>query len=86
MGRPVIVPDLPVFRDEIGETPAGFLFRAGSSESLAATLDLVFANPTKLREFGILAREHVRRSRIWNQWLPEMWRQSVASSLDTTNA
>ena len=28
MAKPVVVADLPVFRDELGENPAGWFFRA----------------------------------------------------------
>lgn len=86
MGKPVIVPDLPVFRDELGNGSTGLFFRAGSSESLAEVLDLALSQPDKLSEIGRVARDHIARSRIWSHCLPELWRNPANRSARPAHA
>jgi glycosyltransferase involved in cell wall biosynthesis len=73
LGKPVIVPDLPVFRDELGPDFSDLFFKAGSSESLAQVLDAALSQPAKLIELGRLAREKVSKFRVWSQHLPKIW-------------
>jgi len=86
MGKPIVVPNLPVFRDELGENPAGLFFRAGSSQSLAEVLDSALSRPLRLREIGELARHHVAKNRIWSQHLPQIWIKPALPSVAPSNA
>lgn len=65
MGRPVIVPDLPVFRDELGEAPPGWFFRAGDPEDLARCITEIIAAPAARAALGGQARAHVEAQRTW---------------------
>lgn len=67
MGKPVIVPDLPVFRDELGPEPAGWFFRAGDAEDLARVIDGALAQPGRLVELGLRARAYAVSQRSWRQ-------------------
>jgi len=67
MGKPVIVPDLPVFRDELGPDPAGWLFRAGDAQDLARVIDGAFAEPDRLAELGLRARDYAVSQRSWQR-------------------
>jgi len=64
-GKPVIVPDLPVFRDEMGSHPAGWFFRAGDSADLARVIVAAFADPAALPMLGARAREYAVTQRSW---------------------
>jgi glycosyltransferase involved in cell wall biosynthesis len=77
LGKAVIVPDLPVFRDELGPDFSDFFFKPGSSESLAQVLDATLSHPAKLMELGRLAREKVSKFRVWSQHLPKIWMGSA---------
>ena len=68
LGKAVVVPDLPVFRDELGEQPAGWLFHAGNAEHLADVLSAALANPVLLAEKGRQGRKHVLACRQWRQF------------------
>lgn len=65
MGKPVIVPDLPVFRDELGENPAGWFFRAGDAVSLADTIAVALSDTSALVVMGQRAREYAVSRRNW---------------------
>lgn len=64
-GKPVIVPDLPVFRDEMGSHPAGWFFRAGDSADLARVIVAAFADPAALPMLSAQAREYAVTQRSW---------------------
>ncbi len=68
LGKAVIVPDLPVFRDELGPRPAAFFFRAGDAASLAETLRHALHNPAVLEEVGEQGRRHVLEHRQWRHF------------------
>jgi glycosyltransferase involved in cell wall biosynthesis len=72
MGKPVIVPDLPVFRHELGDVPAGWFFRAGDAADLARVLVIALSDPQVLRTTGALAREYVLMHRCWAKFVPEV--------------
>lgn len=76
MGKPVIVPDLPVFQDELGEEPAGWFFRAGDAVSLADTIALALGDTVALAEMGRRAREYAVSRRNW-----QIYVQGVAESV-----
>lgn len=68
LGKAVVVPDLPVFRDEMGAEPAGWFFRAGDAEHLATVLELALADPERLAATGARGRRHVLQCRQWRQF------------------
>lgn len=72
MAKPVIVPDLPVFRDELGPEPAGWFFRAGDAADLACTIEAAFADAAVLAEMGAKAREYATKHRNWATHVPRM--------------
>lgn len=69
MGKPVIVPDLPVFRDELGPDPAGWFFAAGDAKDLARTLRAAFADEAVLAAMGARARDYVVSERSWRRYM-----------------
>lgn len=69
MGKPVIVPDLPVFRDELGESPAGWFFRAGDATDLARVIDTALGNEEKLKVVGAQARVYATTKRRWQDFV-----------------
>jgi glycosyltransferase involved in cell wall biosynthesis len=69
IGKPVIVPDLPVFRDELGDDPAGWFFRAGDSADLARVIGVALGDPGVLRTLGARAREYVVSQRCWSNFI-----------------
>jgi glycosyltransferase involved in cell wall biosynthesis len=69
MGKPVIVPDLPVFRDELGDDPAGWFFRAGDSADLARVIEVALGDPGVLEALGARAREYVVSRRCWSHFV-----------------
>lgn len=69
MAKPVIVPDLPVFRDELGDDPAGWFFKAGDAVDLALVIDGAFKDNVKLAALGARAREYAITKRCWQDFV-----------------
>lgn len=69
MGKPVIVPDLPVFRDEMGANPAGWFFKAGDSADLARVIETALADREALTAFSGRAREYATTQRCWRDFV-----------------
>ncbi len=67
--KPVIVPDLPVFRDEIGERRAGWFFRAGDADDLAKVIKSALADPVELSAHAARAREYSITRRSWRDFV-----------------
>jgi glycosyltransferase involved in cell wall biosynthesis len=65
IGNPVVVPDLPVFRDELGKEPAGLFFCSGDVNDLARVLKDALENPINMRELRLRARTYVEQNRTW---------------------
>jgi len=65
MGKPVIVPDLPVFRDELGSSGGGWFFRSGDKEDLAQVISKVIGDQAVLDVAGRKARQHAVSQRNW---------------------
>lgn len=65
LAKPVIVPDLPVFRDELGADPAGWFFKAGDSASLADVIESALQDKEQLAIYGAKAREYAVTHRSW---------------------
>lgn len=69
MGKPVIVPDLPVFRDEMADNNAGWFFKAGDAADLAAVIEQAFADKEKLAAAGACARGYATTKRRWQDFV-----------------
>lgn len=69
MGKPVIVPDLPVFRDEMGPNPAGWFFRAGDASDLAGVIRKALSDRAVLAALGARAREYATTQRCWRDFV-----------------
>lgn len=71
----VIVPDLPVFKDELSEGDSGCLFfKSGDYRDLASVLKNNIYDSEGLREKGIRARQYVIAHRQWKQFTDEVFR------------
>jgi glycosyltransferase involved in cell wall biosynthesis len=68
MGKPVIVPDLPVFRDEMGANPAGWFFKAGDPADLARVIEAALADREALTALGKRARQYAVTQRCWRDF------------------
>jgi len=68
MAKPVVVPDLPVFRDELAEGDCAWFFRANDPVSLADTLQRALQDHDLLVEMGKRARKHAETRRNWQQF------------------
>jgi glycosyltransferase involved in cell wall biosynthesis len=77
MGKPVIVPDLPVFKDELmleaGVVP-GWFFKAGDAADLAAVLRSAFADAGLLAEKSLQARHHAVTMRNWQRYVQDIYK------------
>jgi glycosyltransferase involved in cell wall biosynthesis len=69
MGKPVIVPDLPVLRDEMGPNPAGWFFTAGDPAHLAQTIESALVDRRALSALGERAREYASTQRCWRDFV-----------------
>lgn len=72
MGKPAIVPDLPVFRDEAGGSHACWFFRAGDAADLARVIGEALNDRAGLTEKGKRAREFVMKNRCWKQFVADV--------------
>lgn len=69
MGKPVIVPDLPVFRDELGADPVGWFFKAGDPSNLALVVERALADTGTLLEMSQRARAYAVAQRSWENFV-----------------
>ncbi len=69
MGKPVIVPDLPVFREELGDEPAGWFFEAGNVSDLARVICEALASFPRQEALAEKARRHVAGHRDWQSYV-----------------
>lgn len=67
IGKPVIVPDLPVFRDEVGQKNDELFFKSGNPTDLAARLEKAISEPDLFSAIGQMLRQKVLDSRQWKQ-------------------
>lgn len=72
MEKPVIVPDLPVFRDEMGTQPPGWFFKAGDAQDLAVVIRTAFAQSDTFAAIGKQARDYVVRQRNWKTYISQI--------------
>ncbi|WP_233880460.1 glycosyltransferase family 4 protein [Paraburkholderia flagellata] len=77
MGKPVIVPDLPVFRDEMGAQPAGWFFKAGDAADLASVIETALADRAGLAALGERAKEYATTQRCWRDFVIKALPKSV---------
>jgi glycosyltransferase involved in cell wall biosynthesis len=82
MGKPVIIPDLPVFRDEMGPSPAGWFFRAGDVADLARVIAAALADRRVLLEYSALAREYAVTKRCWSNFAMNVLPAAQSEGLD----
>lgn len=68
--KPVVVPDLPVFRDEAGD--AGWFFRSGDATDLARVLAAALANPARCAAKARKGRERIVSCRQWQHFIPSI--------------
>lgn len=68
MGKPLFAPDLPVFREELGESGAGWLFEAGNAASLAKLLAARLPDKAGLLEQGAKLRAKAFATRQWKHF------------------
>ena len=71
-GKPVIVPDLPVFRDELGNSQSGWFFKPADALSLADVIATALADSAGLAAAGKHARTHAETQRDWRLFVPEI--------------
>ncbi len=69
MSKPVVVPDLPVFRDETEKGSVGWFFRAGDATDLARVIKSVLADPVALAACATRAREYSTTCRRWRDFV-----------------
>lgn len=72
LGKAVVVPDLPVFRDELGPEPAGWSFRAGDAGHLAEVLAEALTDAGRLAAVGEQGRRHVLERRQWRYFCKDV--------------
>lgn len=70
MGKPVIVPDLPLFREELGPEPAGWFFRPGDVDDLARVIETALSDPDRAQRLGRLGRDYAIAQRSWRRYVP----------------
>lgn len=68
--KPVIVPDLPLFRDEAGD--AGWFFHPGDAAHLAQVLAAAFGDPERCATMARKGRERIISCRQWRQFVPSV--------------
>ena len=76
--KPVIVPDLPLFRDEAGE--AGWFFRPGDAAHLAQVLTAAFGDPERCATMVRKGRERIISCRQWRQFVPSVLGEAPCSA------
>lgn len=70
LGKPVVLPDLPVFRDEAGDT--AFFFRAGDAGHLAEVLAAALGDPARCAVMAAQGRERILSRRQWRHFIADV--------------
>lgn len=70
MAKPLFVPDLPVFREELGELADGWIFEPGNAASLASLLAKRLPDYGLLKAQGEKLREKALSTRQWRNFIP----------------
>lgn len=72
MGKAVILPDLPVFRDETASGNYAFFFEAGSAQSLAQAIERLYAMRDSMPALSAAACEYVNENRLWSHFVAKL--------------
>jgi glycosyltransferase involved in cell wall biosynthesis len=72
LGKPLLVPDLPIFRDELGDSGGGLFFESGNPDSLAKAISLAINRPEDLALMGRLARYYALEQRSWSRFTAKL--------------
>lgn len=72
MGKPAILPDLPVFRDEAGGSDACWFFRAGDAHDLSLVIREALKDHNELARRAKKAREYVISNRCWKDFVSDV--------------
>jgi len=78
LGMPVIVPNLPVFCEEVVHESTGIVFNSGDAADLATALERLIDNPQLMAEMGERARQHATTARVWRTFTKQ-----IKANLDT---
>lgn len=69
LGKAVVVPDLPVFRDEAA---GAFFFRSGDAADLARVLEEALQDSARLASLGQAGRERALNQRQWRHFADQL--------------
>ncbi len=72
LGKPVVLADLPVLRDEMGDDPAGWFFRPGDAQDLAHVLAGALRDGGRHRSIGERGRRYVVACRSWRDFVGKL--------------
>lgn len=72
MGKPAILPDLPVFRDETASGDFAFFFEAGNSQSLAQAIERLYEARGKMPGLSAAACDYVNENRLWSRFVVQL--------------
>lgn len=67
MAKPVIVTDMPVFRNVIGAKKCGIFINSNHPQDIARAIAFCYENKKKLMEWGIKGRELVQQKYTWRR-------------------
>ncbi len=76
LGKPVIVPDLPVFREEVQNGKTGYFFKPEDPVDLARVIEGCLSSLNNAHQIGNVARASVLQNRTW-----DIYAQKVAERL-----
>jgi glycosyltransferase involved in cell wall biosynthesis len=69
LGKAVVVPNLQVFRDELGQDAPAFFFESGDAKDLARVIDEALADMPAIRTLGERARQYAVNHRNWRRFV-----------------
>lgn len=69
LGKAVVVPNLPVFRDELGEAAPAFFFQAGDAYDLSRVIADALEDIPALHAMGQRARHYAIHHRNWSRFV-----------------
>jgi glycosyltransferase involved in cell wall biosynthesis len=69
LGKAVVLPDLPIFKDEIKQTNSVIFFKADNINNLTNILKNTLKNSEKIKFVGDNARQYILQSRSWDQYI-----------------
>ncbi len=69
LGKALVVPDLQVFRDELGQDAPAFFFESGDAKDLARVIDKALADMPAILAVGQRARQYAVNHRNWGRFV-----------------